>query len=370
VPLVENITDMPDSIDWVAKGGVTPVKNQAKCGSCWAFSSTGSLEGAFFVATGKLESLSEEDLVQCNSVTDHGCQGGLMDNAFAWVQQNGICSEASYPYTSGTGITGTCKKTCAPDVTITGHTDVPSKDEKSLQAAVSKQPVSVAIEADKSAFQLYKGGVLDDATCGTQLDHGVLVVGFGTDSGKDYWKVKNSWGPTWGEQGYIRMIRNKNQCGIAQQPSFPTGAKAMGPSPGPSPPAPPSPPSPPSPPAPSSNSHYEDPKAGCRSDEKDIQIQGVPGAVCSPACTLGIFCPKDVPTGVTAKPTCALQDSSAHKKYCALICTPGSNEADQCGANASCKSISGVGICTYDDDKDTAPRTHVEYVGKAQEIVV
>merc|ERR1712137_1004861 len=92
----------------VAQGAVTPVKNQQRCGSCWAFSSTGSLEGAFFVATGKLQSLSEEDLVQCNSVTDHGCQGGLMDNAFEWVQQNGICSEESYPYTSGTGVTGTC----------------------------------------------------------------------------------------------------------------------------------------------------------------------------------------------------------------------------------------------------------------------
>merc|ERR1712118_515497 len=129
----------------------------------------------------------------------------------------------------------------------------PSKDENALKAAVSKQPVSVAIEADKSAFQLYKGGVLDNPACGTQLDHGVLVVGYGTDGGKDYWKVKNSWGSTWGEQGYLRMVRNKNQCGIAQQPSYPTGAKASGPPP-PSPPSPPptphSPPSPPSPPGP------------------------------------------------------------------------------------------------------------------------
>merc|ERR1712178_112380 len=227
------------------------------------------------------------DLVQCNSITDHGCQGGLMDNAFNWVEKNGICSEAAYPYTSGGGVTGTCKKTCSTLVTITGHTDVPSKDENSLQAAVSKQPVSVAIEADKSAFQLYKGGILDNSACGTNLDHGVLVVGYGTDGSKDYWKGKNSWGATWGEQGYIRMIRNKNQCGIAQQPSYPTGAKAMGPSPGPTPPAPPSPPS--------SGHHYEDPKGGCRSDEVDITIQGVSGAVCSPQCTLGIFCSNDVP---------------------------------------------------------------------------
>jgi C1A family cysteine protease len=356
-----NITDVADSIDWVAKGAVTPVKNQQQCGSCWAFSSTGSLEGAMFVATGKLISLSEEDLVQCNSITDHGCQGGLMDNAFNWVQQNGICSEIAYPYTSGGGVTGSCVKGCSPVVSITGHTDVPSKDESALQAAVSKQPVSVAIEADKSAFQLYSGGILDNSACGTNLDHGVLVVGYGTD-GKDYWKVKNSWGASWGEQGYIRMVRNKNQCGISQQPSYPTGASAAGPSPGPgpSPPTPPTPPSPPSPPGPPSATHYEDPKGGCRSDEVDITIQGIQGAVCSPACTMGIFCPSDIPAGVTAAPQCALQDSSTQKKYCALICSPSSNDA-QCGTNASCKSISGTGLCTYDDTVDTSKATTVKY---------
>jgi C1A family cysteine protease len=354
------ITDVADSIDWVSKGAVTKVKNQQQCGSCWAFSTTGSLEGAYFVASGKLESLSEEDLVQCDHNGDQGCQGGLMDNAFSWVQQNGICSETDYPYTSGGGQTGTCKKGCSPVVTITGHTDVPAKNEDALKSAVSKQPVSVAIEADKSAFQLYKSGILDNAGCGTNLDHGVLVVGYGTGSGKDYWKVKNSWGATWGEEGYIRMVRNKNQCGISQQASYPTGAKAAsGPSPGPSPPTPPSPPSPPSP---SGSSHYEDPKDGCQSDEVDIQIQGVSGAVCAPACTLGIFCPSDVPTGVTAAPQCALQDSSSGKKYCALICSPSSNDS-QCGA-ASCKSIQGVGICTYDDAANL-PSTSVEYVGKA-----
>merc|ERR1711972_315432 len=175
-----------------------------------------------------------------------------MDNAFKWIETNGICSEADYPYTSGSGTTGTCKSPkCSPVVSITGYTDVPTNDEDALKAAVSKQPVSVAIEADKSAFQLYSGGVLDNSGCGTNLDHGVLVVGYGSD-GKDYWKVKNSWGASWGEEGYIRMVRNKNMCGISQQASYPTGAKAAsgsspGPSPGPSPPTPPSPPSPPSP---------------------------------------------------------------------------------------------------------------------------
>jgi len=222
-----NITDAPDSIDWVTKGAVTEVKNQQSCGSCWAFSTTGSFEGAYFIATGKLVSFSEEDLVQCDT-NDDGCSGGLMDNAFDWIKSNGLCTEDSYPYTSGGGTTGTCKKTCTPAATLTGHVDVPSKDEDSLKKAVGTQPVSVAIEADKSAFQLYAGGVLDSSSCGTTLDHGVLVVGYGTDasSGTDYWKVKNSWGSTWGENGYIRMIRNKNMCGIAQQPSYPTGVKA------------------------------------------------------------------------------------------------------------------------------------------------
>jgi KDEL-tailed cysteine endopeptidase len=359
----------PDAVDWVEKGGVTAVKNQQQCGSCWAFSTTGSVEGAYFVASGTLKSLSEEELVQCDNNGDNGCKGGLMDNAFEWIQENGgLCTEDAYPYTSGSGIRGTCKKQCSPVVTITGHVDVPSKDEDSLKAAVAKQPVSVAIEADHSVFQLYKGGVLESLGCGTQLDHGVLVVGYGTDGGKDYWKVKNSWGPAWGEEGYIRLARGKNMCGIAQQPSYPTGAKAAapGPSPGPSPPAPPSPPSPPSP----STTHYEDPKDGCQSDEVNIQIQGVTGSVCAPSCSLFKPCPTDVPSGVTVKPQCALQDSSTHKKYCALICTPQS-EDDQCGENASCKSVQvGIGVCTYDDGKQLEGSVGVELKMEMGEPVV
>merc|ERR1719324_898528 len=135
-----NMTGVADSVDWVKKGAVTPVKNQQRCGSCWAFSTTGSVEGAYFVASGKLVSLSEEDLVQCDHNGDQGCQGGLMDNAFKWIETNGICSEEDYPYTSGGGSTGTCKSPkCSPVVTITGFTDVPADDEDALKAAVSKQ---------------------------------------------------------------------------------------------------------------------------------------------------------------------------------------------------------------------------------------
>jgi len=360
-----------DSVDWVSKGAVTPVKNQQRCGSCWAFSTTGSIEGAYQIATGKLQSFSEEDLVQCDHNGDQGCQGGLMDNAFEWVSTNGLCTESDYPYTSGSGTTGTCKKTCKAAVTLTGHkdvpakdaahvvtisgfTDVPKEDEDALKSAVAKQPVSIAIEADKSAFQLYKSGVLDSAACGKQLDHGVLIVGYGTDSAssKDYWKVKNSWGSTWGESGYLRMVRGKDMCGLAQSASYPTGAKSVGPSPpGPSP----SPPSP-SPPSPPATTHYEDPKGGCRSDEIEITIQGVTGDFCTPKCGLFKPCPTDLPAGVTAQPQCALQDSSTNEKYCALICSATLPIVDQkvadaqCGTNASCKSVQlGVGICTYDD---------------------
>jgi len=220
--------EVPDSVDWVAKGGVTEVKNQARCGSCWTFSATGAMEGAYFVATGKLVSLSEEELVQCD-MTDMGCSGGSMEQAFAWVEKNGICSEEAYPYTSGSGVRGNCSHSCEPAVTLTSYVDVPPNDETALQAAVAKGPVAIAIEADQMAFQLYRGGVLTNPGCGTKLDHGVLIVGYGTDGGKDYWKVKNSWGPSWGEKGYIRLNRGQTgpgECGLAMQPTYPTGVTA------------------------------------------------------------------------------------------------------------------------------------------------
>jgi len=217
-----NYNDIPEEWDWTEKGAVTPVKNQGSCGSCWSFSTTGAVEGAWFVETGNLVSLSEQQLVDCSgSFGNKGCNGGLMNNGFEYIANNGICTEYSYPYTAKDDSCSTC--TTSP-VTVSSFNNVLPRNEESLRQAVFKQPVSVALEADQSFWQFYSKGVAD-SKCGTNLDHGVLVVGYGTLDGKDYWKVKNSWGTSWGDEGYILLARNvkstQGQCGIALQPSYP-----------------------------------------------------------------------------------------------------------------------------------------------------
>jgi len=224
---------LPATVDWVSANKVTPVKDQGQCGSCWSFSTTGSIESAYGIENGmsgdSLISLSEQELVDCSqSAGNQGCEGGLMDDAFNWIISNGgLCTEDAYPYTASDG---TCASTnCTSAVTITAYTDVTPDSESQLQAACAQQPVSIAVDASEG-WQMFSGGILDSSSgCADNLDHGVLLVGYGTDSGEAYWKVKNSWGSSWGESGYIRLKRNvggAGTCGLCSDPSYPTGAKA------------------------------------------------------------------------------------------------------------------------------------------------
>lgn len=216
---------LPVHVDWRLKGAVAPIKDQGSCGSCWAFSTIATVEAINKIVTGKFVSLSEQELVDCDRAYNDGCNGGLMDYAFQFIIDNGgIDTDKDYPYRGIDGICDPTKKN-AKVVQIDGFEDVPSYDENALKKAVAHQPVSVAIEASGRALQLYQSGVFT-GKCGTRLDHGVVVVGYGSENGQDYWLVRNSWGTGWGEDGYFKLQRNvrvisTGKCGIALEASYP-----------------------------------------------------------------------------------------------------------------------------------------------------
>ena len=212
-----------NSVDWREKFKVSSVKNQERCGGCWAFSSVGAVESAWAIKHNTLYNLSEQELIDCSS-KNNGCEGGSMDLAFQYIINNGLCSNSSYPYTAQDG---RCDNNCQSLVKISNYSDIIPNNEEILKRAVQHQPVSVAIQANKRSFQMYQSGIYSDPDCGFELDHGVLLIGYGYDKtyDMDYWIIKNSWSKSWGENGYIRIQRNINDerglCGIAMNPSIP-----------------------------------------------------------------------------------------------------------------------------------------------------
>jgi len=213
------------SIDWRDEHKVSSVKNQGQCGSCWAFSSVGATESAWAIKHNQLYNLSEQELVDCSS-ENHGCEGGEMDFAFQYIMNHSLCTNLSYPYIANNDNTCAINQ-CKPIVHISNYSDVYPNNETLLRYAVAQQPVSVAIQANKRSFQMYQSGIYNDPDCGYELDHGVLVVGYGYDEQSDmkYWIIKNSWSSSWGENGFIRILRDSNDtrglCGIAMMPSYP-----------------------------------------------------------------------------------------------------------------------------------------------------
>jgi len=327
---------LESSLDWRTKGAVTPMKNQGQCGSCWAFSTIAGMEGAWFVAGHPLQSFSEQQLTDCEpDFQPDGCNGGLTYMALQWEKSQIVCTEASYPYTSGgSGHAGQCQSGCTTGIPIggvTGYTLVTPNDENALVEALMKQPVSISIDASCDSFMNYHSGTWTDG-CGTDIDHAVTAVGFGSG----YWIVKNSWGTTWGDQGYIMMQRGvggEGISGILNAPVYPqvTGGSGPTPGPGPSPgptpaptPTPPSPPPSPSPgPSPGGGAYGPPP---CP-DGEQLASTSSGASFCAPSCDNGV-CP---PSPGNAQAVCS-DNARTNGRICVLTC----DQDSDCQSGAIC----------------------------------
>ncbi len=207
-------------MNWVTQGAVTSVKNQGQCGSSWAFATTGVMEGAGKIQLGTLRNLSQQEFLDCDT-GNAACYGGQIDNALLFAE-GGITTEAQYPYRAQAG---TCRSPLPdPVLHVTGYSQVTQNDEVALATTVAVQPIAIGVEADSSIFQFYKSGVVTSRSCGTTLNHALLIVGYDTEDGIPYWLCKNSWGSAWGAAGYIKIGRsltsdgNPGICGIASYP--------------------------------------------------------------------------------------------------------------------------------------------------------
>jgi len=337
-----------DTVDYrstnnpLKKIAVTGVKNQGGCGSCWSFSASGAIEGAWVVAGNELVSLSEQELVSCDKY-DSACDGGLPDYAFQYVEEHGLTSEANYPYVSGNGDVPKCDtaKVQQKVATIKSYKDVEQASEDALENALNIGPVAIGIEADQYAFQSYRSGVMT-GTCGSSIDHGVLAVGYGhdSDSNLDYWIVKNSWGSSWGMDGYILLERHissrAGQCGILMQATYPIATGSL-PTPKPTPSPGPSP----------STDDYEDPDmndGSCNTGEvKVVDPYGVGGRMCMPKCKSTTDCPSG-PKGWPS-PTCILP--YGYTMLCGIDCH---KNKTSCPAETECIDILGtLDICLYNN---------------------
>lgn len=206
---------LPNSVDWRNKNVVTPVKDQGQCGSCWAFACTETAESVYALQHGNLPTLSPQELVDCVK-TNYGCQGGMIDNTLSFIIQNGLNEEKDYPYQARDG---TCRGNPTP-YKLQKCFDIPEGNELLLKDAVAQAPVVACIEADQRSFQFYRSGILKKSNCGTNLDHAIQVVGYGEENGLKYWLIRNSWGRTWGDNGFVKLERQDSAntdgtCGVA-----------------------------------------------------------------------------------------------------------------------------------------------------------